>query len=277
MLPIARATDLQGGVTMTRGFLFVLALILISASAQAKLVRQTVAYKHEGTDLEGYLVYDDARSSRLPGVLVAHDWLGITEKTKARADALAELGYVAFAADIYGKGVRPKNQEAAAKEAAKYRGENRSLLRGRMNAALATLANAKPVEKTRLAAIGYCFGGGAVLELARSGADLKGVVSFHGNLDTPSPTKPNTIKASVLALHGADDPFVPAEQVAAFQNEMRNAKADWELVHYGNSVHSFTDKTAGQDNSKGQAYNPKADQRSWEAMRDFFNEVFERR
>ncbi len=258
---------------VARFAVFTAAFAFAAATAQAKLVQRTVSYKQGGAELEGYLAYDDSQAGSKPGVLVVHDWLGLTDKTKKRADQLAALGYVAFAADIYGKGVRPKTQEDAAKEAAKYRDGDRKLLRERAGAALKALASAKSVDKKRLAAIGYCFGGGAVLELARSGADVKGVVSFHGNLDTPSPASAKTLKARVLALHGADDPFVPAEAVTGFETEMRNAKADWELVKYGNSVHSFTDETAGDDPSKGQAYNAKADKRSWEAMKDFFKEA----
>lgn len=249
------------------------AFTFIASAAHAKLIKEAVTYKQGGAELEGYLVYDDAQSGNRPGVLVVHDWLGLTDKTKKRADQVASLGYVAFAADIYGKGVRPKSQEEASKEAAKYRDGDRKLLRERANAALKTLAGAKGVDKKRLAAIGYCFGGGTVLELARAGANVKGVVSFHGNLDTPAPATAKNLKARILVLHGADDPFVPAEAVAGFEAEMRNAKADWELVKYGNSVHSFTDETAGNDPSKGQAYNANADKRSWEAMVDFFKET----
>ncbi|MCM2281741.1 MAG: dienelactone hydrolase family protein [Bdellovibrionaceae bacterium] len=255
--------------------LFILIWMAGVSQAEAKLVSQTVSYKQGGVELEGYLSYDDSHSAAgaRPGVLVVHDWLGLTEKTKKRADALAQLGYIAFAADIYGKGVRPANQDAAAKEAGKYRSGDRKLLRERAKAALKALGETKGVDKNRLAAIGYCFGGGAVLELARTGADVKAVVSFHGNLDTPAPANAKTLKAHVLALHGADDPFVPAEQVNAFETEMRSAKADWSLIKYGNSVHSFTDETAGTDPSQGQAYNPTADKRSWEAMQDFFKET----
>jgi dienelactone hydrolase len=122
--------------------------------------------------------------------------------------------------------------------------------------------------------MGYCFGGGVALEMARSGADLDGVISFHGNLDTPNPAPANSLKAKVLVQHGADDPFVPADQVKAFQDEMRAAKADWQLIQYGNSVHGFTNPNAGTDNSKGMAYNAKADARSFQAMKDFYQEIF---
>ncbi len=147
-------------------------------------------------------------------------------------------------------------------------------MRARAQAGLETLKKQKLVDPQRIAAIGYCFGGTTVLELARDGADVKGVVSFHGGLSTPTPQDAGNIKGKVLVLHGADDPYVKAEEVAAFQQEMRDAKVDWQFISYGNAVHSFTNKAAGTDNSKGAAYNEKADKRSWEAMRAFFAEIF---
>jgi dienelactone hydrolase len=148
------------------------------------------------------------------------------------------------------------------------------LLRARAQAGLAELRKQKLVDPQRIAAIGYCFGGTTVLELARDGADLKGVISFHGGLSTPTPQDARDIKGKVLALHGADDPYVKADEVAAFQDEMRKAHVDWQFVGYGNAVHSFTNKAAGNDNNKGAAYNEKADKRSWEAMKVFFAEIF---
>jgi len=163
-------------------------------------------------------------------------------------------------------------QEAGA-TAGKYKND-RPLLRQRVRAGLDQLLKVKNVDSSRVAAMGYCFGGTTVLELARSGADVKGVVSFHGGLGTPSPEDAKNIKAKVLALHGADDPNVPPPEVQAFQEEMRKAKVDWELVSYGGAVHSFTDWNAGNDNSRGAAYNEEADKRSWEAMKAFFQELF---
>lgn len=253
-----------------------LVIILIASmvvGVQAEIITKTVEYKQGDTVLEGYLAYDDAIQGQRPGVMVVHEWTGLNDYAKMRTEMLAKLGYVAFAADIYGKGVRPQNTEEAAQQAGKYRSD-RKLLRARANAGLEILRNQELSDSSKLAAIGYCFGGGTVLELARSGADLKGVVSFHGNLDTPNPEDAKNIKCSVLALHGASDPHVPREQVEAFQDEMTNAGVDWYMVLYGGAVHSFTNPNSGDDPSRGVAYNKKADERSWEAMKSFFEDIF---
>lgn len=253
---------------------FIMALLTLTGVAEAKLVKKTVDYRQGVTVLEGYLAYDDAFKGKRPGVLVLHEWNGLGTYVKRRVEQLARLGYVAFGADIYGKGIRPATPEAAAREAAKYRGADRSLLRERGLAGLDELRKQPNVDAGRLAAIGYCFGGTAVLELARSGADLKGVVSFHGGLDTPNPADARNIRAKVLVFHGADDPHVPPPQVAAFQEEMRKGGVDWQMVFYGGAVHSFTNPDSGNDLSKGVAYNEKADRRSWEAMKLFLAEIF---
>ncbi len=253
---------------------FVMALMTLSGVAEAKIIAKTVDYRQGDTVLEGYLAYDDAAEGKRPGVLVIHEWNGLGKYVKHRVEQLARLGYVAFGADIYGKGIRPATPEAAAAEAGKYRGADRRLLRERARAGLDELRKQPNVDPRRIAAIGYCFGGTAVLELARSGADLEGVVSFHGGLDTPNPADARNIRAKVLVLHGADDPHVPPQQVAAFQEEMRKAGVDWQMVFYGGAVHSFSNPDSGSDPSKGVAYNAKADRRSWEAMKVFFAEIF---
>jgi dienelactone hydrolase len=257
-----------------RGIKFLLALfLLLAATAQSKLVTKTVEYKHGDVTLEGYLAYDDATAAKRPGVIVVHEWYGVNDHAKKRADKLASLGYVAFAIDMYGKGVRPQNNEEAGKQAAIYKSD-RKLMRSRAQAGMGFLRTHSLVDPTKLTAIGFCFGGTTVLELARSGAELDGVVSFHGGLDTPNPADAENIKCKILVLHGGDDPFVPKEHVEAFEEEMRQAGVDWQLIAYGGAVHSFTNPAAGSDNSKGAAYNQKADQRSWQAMQDFFNEIF---
>lgn len=247
-------------------------LMLAGATAGAALRTEVVEYKQGDTVLEGYVAYDDSISGRRPGVLIVHQWKGLGDYEKKRAEMLAKLGYVAFAVDIYGKGVRADNAKDASALAGKYKSD-RPLLRQRVNAGLAALKRRPEADGRRVGAIGYCFGGTTVLELARSGADVAGVVSFHGGLSTPTPADAARIKARVLALHGADDPFVPPAEVAAFEAEMREGRVDWQLVAYGGAVHSFTDWNAGSDNAKGAAYNEKADRRSWEAMRSFFAEV----
>ena len=251
----------------------IIALLAFSYSASAALVKSDIEYKIGSQTMQGYLVYDDANKGKMPGVLVVHDWLGLTDKTKERADQVAALGYVAFAADVYGKGLRGTDNKSGNELSTPYK-ENRKKFREHLKAAMKEFKKQKMLESSKVAVIGYCFGGAGAVELARSGEKLKGVVSFHGGLDSPTPKDGKNIKAPVLALHGADDPFVKAEDLAAFENEMRTHKVDWQLVKYGNSVHSFTDKTAGTDNSKGQAYNAVADARSWEAMKDFLAGVF---
>jgi len=249
-------------------------MVLIAQVAEARMVTKTVEYRQGSTVLEGYLAYDDSVQGKRPGVLVVHEWTGIGPYVKKRVEQLAALGYLAFAADIYGKGVRPATPELAAKEAGKYRGKDRSLMRARAQAGLEQLAGLAEVDPRRIAVIGYCFGGTAALELARSGAQLAGTVSFHGGLDTPIPADALKIQGKVLVLHGADDPNVPPEQVASFQQEMRMAKVNWEMVYYGGAVHSFSNPDSGNDPTKGVAYNAQADRRSWEEMKLFFAEIF---
>ena len=241
------------------------------ASAEIKL--ETVEYKDGDTVCEGAVAFDDATKTPRPGVLLVHDWMGAGDYAKSRAKQVAALGYVCFVADIYGKGVRPANGGEASGEAGKYKG-NRPLLRQRVNAALAELKKNPLVVKSKTCAMGYCFGGTTVLELARSGAEVAGVVSFHGGLDSQTPADAKNIKGKVLVLHGADDPFVKPAEVAAFQEEMRANKVDWQMVYFGDAVHSFTRPDAGTDKSKGAAYQEAADKRSWEAMREFYTEVF---
>ncbi len=245
----------------------------LAVSAGAELKSKTVEYKQGQTILEGFSVHDDVFRGRRPSVLVVHQWKGLGDYEKKRAEMLARMGYNVFAVDIYGKGIRPNNPKDAAAQAANYK-EDRALLRARVSAGLQVLLHDEMSDSKRVAAIGYCFGGTTVLELARSGAEISGVVSFHGGLNTPHPEDAKNIKCKVLALHGADDPFVPKKEVEAFEAEMRQGAVDWELVSYGGAVHSFTDWNGGHDNSKGAAYNEKADKRSWETMKQFFAELF---
>lgn len=251
------------------------ALAIGASAAEAKVVNKTLTYEHDGVVLEGYLAWDDEAKGPRPGVLVVHQWMGLGDNEKMRADMLAGMGYVALAADVYGQGVRPKSVDEAQREAGKFYGD-RTLFRARLAAGFAELKRQTTVDGARVAAIGYCFGGGGVLELARSGAELAGVVSFHGSLDTPMPASMDGVRAKVLVCHGAVDPWVKPEAVQGFVSEMEAAGVDYQLIMYAGAVHAFTQKEAGNDPSKGAAYNEAADRRSWRAMQDFFAEIFER-
>lgn len=252
--------------------MLLLSILVAAFSARGAVIFEKVEYRQGDTVCEGLLAYDDIFQGKRSGILVAHQWKGLTDYEKMRAEMLAMRGHVVLCADVYGKGVRADNPKDAGALAGKYKGD-RALLRARINAALDFLKKSERVKPDQIAAIGYCFGGTTVLELARSGADLKGVVSFHGGLSSPAAADAKNIKGKVLVCHGADDPFVPAEEVLAFQKEMRDAKVDWQFVAYGNAVHSFTDAKAGNDNSKGAAYNKDADVRSWREMKLFLDEV----
>ncbi|MGA2254873.1 MAG: dienelactone hydrolase family protein [Thermoguttaceae bacterium] len=251
---------------------FLLAFITFTplhAAVQTKIAE----YKQGDQILEGYLAWDDSVTGPRPGVLVVHEWTGLGEYAKMRARKLAELGYIALAADIYGKGIRPATPQEAGAQAAIYK-NNPKLMRDRVRAGLDVLRRESLCDPRRVAAIGYCFGGTCVLELARSGADVAGVVSFHGGLATSNPADAKNIRGKVLVLHGGDDPHVPLKDVEAFEEEMRAAGVDWQLVVYGGAVHAFTNPAAGNDKSRGAAYNAAADRRSWEAMKAFFAEIF---
>ncbi len=249
---------------------------LVSLTAAARPVQKPVVYELDGTKFEGVLVYDDAVKTARAGLVLVPNWMGIDAPNLKQAEQIAGKQYILFVTDMFGQGVRPKTQEEAGKAAGAVKGD-RDLMRARVNKGLEVLraqGKALKLDEKKLGAIGFCFGGTSVLELARSGTDVAGVVSFHGGLDAPKPAAEGAVKAKVLALHGAEDPFVPAAEVTGFQDEMRKAKADWELVAYGGAVHSFTDVDA---NAPGQAqYNAKVAKRAYIAMNDFFAEAFAR-
>jgi dienelactone hydrolase len=205
--------------------------------------------------------------------MVVHDWNGPDDYEKGRAKQLAGLGYTAFVVDIYGRGVRPKNQQESAAESGKY-GKDRMLTQKRIVAAMNYAMRQPSVDPKRIAAIGYCFGGMVVMELARTGSPIRGVVAFHGNLSNPRPALARFIKSQVLVLHGADDPFVPPAQVAGFESEMKAAKRPYKLIKYPGAVHSFTLKHAGSDTKSGAAYNEAADRKSWTEMQGFLKRAF---
>lgn len=250
--------------------LTLLSLILVQP-VEAKIVTKVVEYSSNGETMQGYTAYDDQKKGKLPLVIVIHEWTGLGDYVKSRSEMLAKLGYFAFAADVYGKGVRPQ-PPGAGEVAGKYK-KNVPLFRERLMAALEEAKKNPKANANKAAAIGYCFGGTGALEMARAGADLKGVVSFHGGLSTPSTADAKNIKGKVLVLHGADDPYVPEAEVKAFEEEMRAAKVDWQLIKYAGAVHAFTNPAAGSDPSKGAAYQETADKRSWEHMKGFFAEI----
>ncbi|MGO8746662.1 MAG: dienelactone hydrolase family protein [Thermoguttaceae bacterium] len=254
--------------------IFALGVVMLMGTSTANAAVQTkaVEYKQRDTVLEGYLAWDDTTQGQRPGVLVVHEWTGLGEYAQARARQLAEMGCVALAIDMYGKGIRPKTPGEAAAQAGIYK-KDRPLMRARALAGLEVLRTNPMCDPKRVAAIGYCFGGTCVLELARGGVELAGVVSFHGGLDSPTPADAKHIKCKVLVLHGGDDPHVPRKDVEAFEDEMRAGGVDWQLVVYGGAVHAFTNPGAGNDKSRGVAYDAQADRRSWEAMKVFFAEI----
>lgn len=247
-----------------------------SVSAGAAVHTRTVEYTHDGATLKGFLAYGDPARGKRPGVMVVHEWWGLNEYPKRKAMELAAMGYVAFAVDMYGDGRTTVEPKEAERLASRFR-EDRDLMRARARAGLEVLKRHPLVDAGRVAAIGFCFGGGTVLELARSGADLKGVVSFHGSpLDTPRPEKTRDVKARVLVLHGGSDPFVKPAQVESFAEEMTEAGVDWQMITYGGVVHAFTNPAVGNDPSTGAAYSKKAAERSWLAMTTFLIDIFGR-
>ena len=233
-----------------------------------------IEYQDGALKMRGMLAYDDAHAGKRPGILVVHEAWGLGEHAMARAKMLAKEGYVALAADMYGD----RRMATDLPQAMELIGELRTdpaKLRQRALSALAALEAQPNVDTSRLAAIGFCFGGTTVLELARGGADLKGVVSFHGGLQTGAPAKEGAVTPKVLVCTGADDPMIPPAQVTEFEEEMRRAGADWQVIAYGGTVHSFTNPDAGKTvKLDGVAYNAQTDKRSWAAMLAFFDEIF---
>jgi dienelactone hydrolase len=249
-----------------------LTLFLSSALATTPIITSSIEYG--GGQFEGYLSQPKKITKSTPGILLVHNWMGISDETKQQADRYAKNGYIVFAVDVYGKNAMPKNQTEAAKIAGEFRNGDRTLFRTRLANGLEVLKKQKHVDSERLAALGYCFGGTGVIELARSGAKLKSFVSFHGGLDSPTPGDGKNISGRVLAHHGAIDPFVPPAALAAFENEMKVNKVNYRLIFYPGAVHSFTDKTAGSDISKGAAYNKTADLTSFEETKAHLKKVF---
>ncbi|QQZ28080.1 dienelactone hydrolase family protein [Thiothrix subterranea] len=247
-------------------------LSLLASNVMAAVKSEAVSYEHDGTKFVGQMYYDDAVTEKRPGVLVIHEWWGLNDHAKNRAEALAKLGYVAFAADMYGEGKSTDKPEQA-KEWMTEVTSDVDAWRATANAGLEQLKKSDKVDAEKLAAIGYCFGGGTMMQMAYSGTDIDGVVSFHGSL--PSAPDGTEIKTKVLAFHGNADAMVPPATVNKFTEQMEKTGADWQFVAYGSGVrHGFTNPNAGKYGIENLKYDEKADQRSWVGMQAFFNEIF---
>ena len=233
---------------------------------------ESLEYKDGDVTLKGFVALDDQSNHKRPGILVMPEAFGLGKQAKDRALRLASLGYAALAGDPYGNGLEVSDLQEAIKHAGAIREDN-TKFRQRIRAGLNALMALPQVDTDRLVVLGYCMGGSCSLEMARDGAPLKGVVSFHGALETQSPAEPGKVQAKVLVCHGADDPFVPVEHVTAFEAEMTKAGVDWQVISYGGTVHSFTNPEA-DGSIEGICYNKQADERSWQAMQAFFDEIF---
>ena len=233
---------------------------------------ESLEYQDGDVTLKGFVALDDQSNHKRPGILVMPEAFGLGKQAKDRALRLASLGYAALAGDPYGNGLEVSDLQEAITHAGAVREDN-TRFRQRIRAGLYALTALPQVDTDRLVVMGYCMGGSCSLEMARDGAPLKGVVSFHGALETQSPAEPGTVQAKVLVCHGADDPFVPVEHVTAFEEEMTRAGVDWQVISYGGTVHSFTNPEA-DGSIEGICYNKQADERSWQAMQAFFDEIF---
>lgn len=246
---------------------------LVVAQAAGAIKTEVVEYQSQGSPMEGFVAFDESKTGKLPAVLIVPDWMGVSQFAKDKAIALAKQGYIGFVADVYGKGVRPQDHQQAGELATKYKND-RKLLREHMQGAYDKLIAMQQTDPSKIVVMGYCFGGTAALELARSGAPLVGTVTFHGGLSNPTPNDAKNIKGKVLVMHGADDPMVSPAEVAAFKDEMAKAGITITFIAYPGAVHAFTNPAAGNDNSKGMAYNAQADKKSWAEFEHFLKEVF---
>lgn len=231
-----------------------------------------VTYLDGSVKLEGYFVKAKTQQNKAPGIVIIHQWMGLSAHEKTSADKLGALGYHALAADIYGSGMMPKDQKEAAEKAGYFKG-NYKIYQSRIRSAITELIK-QGADPEKIVVMGYCFGGSGAVEAARGNLPVKGVISFHGGLGRDSSRAVVPIRPKVLILHGADDPFESEEEIKNFQKEMKNSKADWQMIYYANAVHAFTQVQAGNDNSKGAAYNELAEKRSWEHMKLFLKELF---
>jgi dienelactone hydrolase len=251
--------------------LFMLIAPLLAINAAGGIVTKEITYRQDTIIFKGFLAYDNSVKGKRPGVLVAHEWWGLNDFAKTQAKNLAHMGYAAFAVDLYGNGRTTSDPKTAAEMAGEVRGTPR--MHDRITAGFDVLLSQEMVDAKRVAAIGFCFGGTAVLELAYSGAQCKGVVTFHGGLFSPKPEELGNIKTKLLILHGANDPTMTPEVISQFQESLRKSGADWHMVYFGNTVHSFTNPAAGNDPAKGVAYNPISAARAFSYMKLFLEEV----
>jgi len=250
-----------------------LAVVVCESTSVAAVQTKTISYKHGAQEFKGFLAWDDASTDKRPGVLVVHEWWGLNDYARDRAKQLASEGYIAFAADMYGDGKTTEHPEEATKMATTVR-QNVDEWRKRATAALDVLKSQPQCDTSKLAAIGYCFGGSTALQLAFSGADLKAVASFHGALPIPSPEQVKNTKATLLICHGAKDSFIPEKTIQEFRAALDAGGADWEMDYYAGAEHSFTVKSADSLGIKGMKYNAEADKRSWARMQALLNEKF---
>lgn len=258
---------------MIRALLTVFLCLLAAELAVAEIRTERVPYRQGELTLEGYLAWDDATKGKRPGVLVVHEWWGLNDYARGRAEQLARLGYVAFALDMYGKGKVTEHPDQAG---AWMKGVQANVTGWRLRAmaGLEVLRGHDRVDASRLAAVGYCFGGATVLQLAYGGAPVKGVVSFHGALPVPDLTQAPPSAPKILLAHGNADPFVPDQDVARLRGELEAAGFDWHLVVYAGARHGFTNPDAGRYGLDALKYDRQADQRSWAHMQLFFDELF---
>ncbi len=250
-----------------------LTVFFISPQLHAKVLTQPVVYKEAGTEFTSYVSYDDSIKGKRPGILVVHEWWGLNDYAKRRMEMLAKLGYVAFAVDMYGTGKVTDNADKA-REWMTETTADVEWWRERANAGIKQLKKHKLVDKTRIAAIGYCFGGGTVIQLAYGGTDINGIVSFHGSLPAADESSSGKIKTRMLIAHGNADSFIPRETVTKFQDTLDKAGARWSMITYGNAKHGFTNRDAGKRGMDALKYDADADKHSWRAMQDFFADIF---
>ncbi len=271
---------------MKYAFIFLLSMLIVYGCTQKKeepvkeegpsIFSKEVSYSSDGTPLKGYLAYDSSKTGKRPGIIVVHEWWGMNDYARHRADSLAALGYIALAIDMYGSGKTAEHPDNAGKFAQAVM-EHMDTAQARFDAGLALLKNQPQTDTSNLAAIGYCFGGGVVLRMALGGAPLNGVVSFHGDLPTQAPKNPDSVKAAILVCNGAADPFNPPEKVTKFRSMMDSAGIAYTFKNYEGAKHSFTNPAAdslGKEFNLPLAYNKQADEQSWKDMKEFFSRIF---